>query len=60
MASDFYPLSDILDVARVHPFYSDADYAPTREQIPTILENARAKADHLRLQSFPITKKDTL
>lgn len=60
MLSDFYALSDVLKVASVHPFYSDAEYAPTREQIPAILESGRGNEDSIRLASFPITKKDSL
>ncbi|OQE30240.1 hypothetical protein PENFLA_c003G04695 [Penicillium flavigenum] len=60
MQPDFYPLSDILEVASVHPFYSDAEYPPTREQIPAILESSRLKREDVQLRSFPVTRKDSL
>ncbi|KAJ6098411.1 hypothetical protein N7499_002785 [Penicillium canescens] len=61
MPPDFYPLSDILRVASVHPFYSDTEYPPTREQIPEILETAQANGeDGVQLKSFPLITKDSL
>lgn len=60
MLPDFYALSEVLKVASVHPFYSDAEYAPTREQIPAILETSRGNEDSIQLSSFPITKKESL
>ncbi|KAJ6134842.1 hypothetical protein N7512_000002 [Penicillium capsulatum] len=60
MPPKFYSLSEVLEVANVHPFYSDAKYPPTREQIPAILKAARAKKSRLRLTSFPVTRKDSL
>lgn len=60
MLADFYALSDVLKVASVHPFYSDAEYAPTREQIPSILQTDAGNEDSIQLASFPIAKKDSL
>lgn len=59
--SDFYSLSDILSVASVHPFYSDSEYPPTREQLPQLLQVSQAKGEDTRqLKSFPLTRKDSL
>ncbi|KAE8377172.1 hypothetical protein BDV26DRAFT_220211 [Aspergillus bertholletiae] len=53
----YYPLSQILAVAKVHPFYSNAKWAPTRETLTEILMNSDDHADGLHLHSFPPTEK---
>ncbi|CAG8369435.1 unnamed protein product [Penicillium salamii] len=51
----------VQDFASVHPFYSDAKYPPTREQIPAILKTSRGVNESpLELASFPITEKEYL
>lgn len=60
MAPGYYSLEDVLAVASIHPFYSDATYPPTREELPTVLENCKQRAHGLTLASFPLTRKDTL
>ncbi|RAL03489.1 uncharacterized protein BO80DRAFT_349474 [Aspergillus ibericus CBS 121593] len=61
MSAGFYPLADILSVAQVHPFYSDTQYPPTREQLPHILHAAQASPQAARdLESFPLTRKHSL
>lgn len=55
-----YSLEDVLAIASVHPFYSDSTYPPTREELPTVLQNAKRSAYGLNLASFPLTRKDTL
>ncbi|KAI9933172.1 hypothetical protein MW887_007643 [Aspergillus wentii] len=60
MVADYYPLSDVLAVASVHPFYSDTTYPPTREELPSVLANARESTNGLELSKFPLTEKDKL
>ncbi|KAL1998455.1 hypothetical protein VTN02DRAFT_6156 [Thermoascus thermophilus] len=61
MAPDYYPLSDVLAVAKVHPFYSDTEYPPTPEELPHVLRASRDKGGTgLDLRSFPLTRKDAL
>lgn len=58
---DYFALNDVLKVASVHPFYSDAEYPPTREEIPAILKTSReGNEGPFELASFPITEKETL
>ncbi|KNG81592.1 hypothetical protein ANOM_010299 [Aspergillus nomiae NRRL 13137] len=56
----YYPLSQILSVARVHPFYSDAEWAPTRERLAEILANADNPPSGIHLHAFPPTEKSKL
>ncbi|KAB8248046.1 hypothetical protein BDV35DRAFT_379283 [Aspergillus flavus] len=56
----YYPLSQILTVAKVHPFYSDTQWAPTRERLSDILANSNDYAEDIHLHSFPPTEKAKL
>lgn len=56
----YYPLSQILTVAKVHPFYSDTQWAPTRERLSDILANINDYAEDIHLHSFPPTEKAKL
>lgn len=61
MAPDYYPLSDVLAVAKVHPFYSDTKYPPTPEELHHALRASKDKGGNdLDLKSFPLTRKDAL
>lgn len=56
-----YPMEDVLAIASIHPFYSDAKYPPTRADIPSALTNAKQTSGRDRdLKSFPLTRKSTL
>lgn len=59
MEGDCYPLSDVLAIASVHPFYSDVVYPPTREELPSVLAKARESGND-ELTSFPLTHKEQL
>ncbi|KAJ5124238.1 uncharacterized protein N7515_008063 [Penicillium bovifimosum] len=59
MDADCYSLSDVLAIASVHPFYSDAVYPPTREELPSVLAKARESSNG-GLLSFPLTHKEQL
>ncbi|KAA8651451.1 uncharacterized protein ATNIH1004_000334 [Aspergillus tanneri] len=56
----YYTLSDILAIAKVHPFYSDTKYPPTREDLPSVLAASKNDGISVDLKSFPLTKKSTL
>ncbi|KAL2008010.1 hypothetical protein VTN00DRAFT_7992 [Thermoascus crustaceus] len=61
MAPDHYPLSDVLAVAKVHPFYSDTKYPPTPEELHHVLRVSKDKGGNdLDLKSFSLTRKDAL
>ncbi|KAI1994043.1 hypothetical protein LOZ53_001933 [Ophidiomyces ophidiicola] len=62
MASKSYALENILAVAKVHPFYSDVEYPPTRESLAKILAEASENDNSKRsqLKDFPLIRKETL
>ncbi|KAE8371803.1 hypothetical protein BDV26DRAFT_302457 [Aspergillus bertholletiae] len=60
MHPDYYSVSDVLAVARLHPFYSSTTYPPTREELPHILAKSKGLATDLELASFPLTWKSEL
>lgn len=60
MPPDSYSVTDVLAVASRHPFYSDAIYPPTREELPQILANSKELGTDLQLASFPLTWKSKL
>lgn len=59
MEVNWYPLPDVLAIASVHPFYSDAVYPPTREELSSVLAKARESGNG-ELPSFPLTHKEKL
>jgi hypothetical protein len=59
MNADCYSLPDVLAIASVHPFYSDAVYPPTREELPSVLAKARESGNG-ELLSFSLTHKEQL
>ncbi|GAB1199703.1 hypothetical protein APSETT444_009060 [Aspergillus pseudonomiae] len=61
MSSGPYPLTDILAVARVHPFYSQEEYPPTAETLSQVLLKSKEEAGStLELNSMPLLRKETL
>ncbi|KAE8312643.1 hypothetical protein BDV41DRAFT_565005 [Aspergillus transmontanensis] len=61
MSSGPYPLTDILAVARVHPFYSQEEYPPTADALDQVLAKSKEEAGNaLELKSIPLLRKDTL
>ncbi|KAB8207315.1 AMP-binding enzyme [Aspergillus parasiticus SU-1] len=56
----YYPLSQILTVAKVHPFYSDTKWAPTRERLSDILADSNDHPEDIHFHSFPPTEKAKL
>lgn len=60
MTADYYPLSDVLAIASVHPFYTNAIYPPTQEELAWVIASVRASAKEIELSSFPLSVKDEL
>lgn len=60
MVADYYPLGDVLAVASIHPFYSNAQYPPTREELPGLLEHIKSSTKPIQLESFPLLDKKDL
>ncbi|KAL5686450.1 hypothetical protein EMGR_002809 [Emarellia grisea] len=59
MANGF-KLSDVLRIASIHPFYSDAEYPPSREDLLNLLAKQWGPDRDLKLSSFPLTWKGAL
>lgn len=55
-----FNLSDVLRIASIHPFYSNTEYPPTREDMSTLLAREWDPETDLKLSSFPLTWKDAL
>lgn len=52
-----FSLEEVLSIAKIHPFYSNAQYPPDRDTIKILREYASVKAD-LKMQ--PVLHKRTL
>ncbi|KAF0324433.1 indoleacetate--lysine synthetase [Colletotrichum asianum] len=52
-----FPLEEVLSVAKIHPFYSNAQYPPGRDTIKILKEYESVKAD---LKAQPVLRKKTL
>ncbi|KAL4925441.1 uncharacterized protein BDV17DRAFT_272253 [Aspergillus undulatus] len=59
MANGF-DLRDVLEIASVHPFYSDTPYPPRSEDLSSLLKGLRESATEFKLSSFPLTWKEAL
>ncbi|KAA8644009.1 hypothetical protein EYZ11_010862 [Aspergillus tanneri] len=58
--AEYISLSDILAVAKVHPFYSDKKFPPTREDLLQILAASKDNKNVMDLKSFPLKRKNAL
>ncbi|KAF5626174.1 hypothetical protein F52700_8891 [Fusarium sp. NRRL 52700] len=52
-----YSLTDVLAVARIHPFYSSAKYPPGEVTIQNAREGAASKYERPDLKSWPLLRK---
>lgn len=55
-----FSLAEVLAVAKIHPFYSNATYPPTENTLQTIREQAAVTSTKANLVSQPLLHKQYL
>ena len=58
--SSSYSLADVLAVAKIHPFYSDAQYPPDEETIQRLGEQTSLSPTPPDLKGQPLIQKKDL
>ncbi|KAJ5641482.1 hypothetical protein N7490_005482 [Penicillium lividum] len=61
MGKDTYSLFEVLEVAKIHPFYNgNVEYPPGADTIHGVLERAAADHKEPNLDAFPLLQKEDL
>ncbi|KAJ5765667.1 hypothetical protein N7520_005226 [Penicillium odoratum] len=59
MGNNTYSVSEVLEVAKIHPFYDrNVEYPPSPDTIQRILERAAADHKEPNLDAFPLLQKE--